>query len=327
MSFTLRQIKHAESLARHRNFREAAVELSISQPALTRSIKSLEAILGGQLFDRLSVGVEPTGAGLVFLEKARQLLMDSRELRREVEATLGLTLGSLCVAVGPYPGEYLVPEAMARIIGQYPELTYRISEMDWSEIPDSLLNRNVDIAVADISSVDDDPRFDTELLMDDPLFYVCGRDHPLANRSNVGLSEIRSYPLVANSVPPRMAKFLTNPGPSGSIRRDTGLFEPRVEVTTFSATKRVLFSSNAVTCTPILQVEPELTNGSLALIHTEPVPLRMNSGFIYLAGRTLSAAAIRYMEEVRAIKLTMDRRSAEFEKQFLSYRDETREVL
>ncbi len=95
MSFTLRQITHAEALARHRNFREAAVELSISQPALTRSIKSLEAILGGQLFDRLSTGVEPTGAGVVFLENARQLLLKSSELEREVGATLGLTLGSL----------------------------------------------------------------------------------------------------------------------------------------------------------------------------------------------------------------------------------------
>jgi DNA-binding transcriptional LysR family regulator len=319
MRFTLRQIKHAEALARHRNFREAAVELSISQPALTRSIKALEAILGGELFDRLSTGVEPTGAGLVFLNRARQLLVESSELEREVGATLGLNLGSLYIATGPYPGEYLVPEALARLICQYPELTYRISEMDWSDIPDSLLTRNFDIAVADISSVDDDPRFDTELLIDDPLFYVCRRDHPLANRSNVDLSEVRSYPLVANSVPSKMSSFLTNPGPSGSISRDTGVFKARVEVTTFSATKRVLFSSNAVTCTPILQVEPELNSGTLTLIRTEPVPLRMNSGFIYLTGRTLSPAAIRYMEEVRVIKSLMDSRSTEFAAKFRLY--------
>ncbi len=319
MRFTLRQIEHAEVLARHRNFREAAVELCISQPALTRSIKCLEAILGGQLFDRLSTGVEPTGAGLVFLEKARQLLVKSSELEQEVGATLGLTLGSLSIATGPYPGEYLVPEALARLIGQYPELSYQISEMDWSEIPDSLLTRNADIAVADIGSIDDDPRFDTELLIDDPLFYVCRRDHPLANRSHVALSEVRSYPLVANSVPARMASFITHPGPSGSINRDTGVFGPRVEVTTFSATKRVLFSSNAVACAPILQVEPELNSGSLTLIRTEPVPLQMKAGFIYLAGRTLSAAAMRYMEEVRSIKALMDSRSTEFEAKFRAY--------
>ncbi len=317
MRFTLRQIKHAEALARHGNFRQAAAEQSISQPALTRSIKSLEAILGGQLFDRLSTGVEPTKAGSVFLEKARQLLMESSELEREVGATLGLTRGSLHIATGPYPGEYLVPEALARIIGQYPELTYRISEMDWSDIPDSLLTRNFDIAVADIGSVEDDPRFDTELLIDDPLFYVCRRDHPLANLSDVDLSEVYSYPLITNSVPSKMARFLTNPGPSGSISRDTGVFEPRVEVTTFSATKRVLFSSNAVSLAPILQVEPELNSGSLALIRTGAVPLRMNSGFIYLAGRTLSPAAVRYMEEVRLIKSLLDSRSTEFEAKFL----------
>lgn len=319
MRYTLKQITHAETLARHRNFRAAAAELSISQPALTRSIKSLEATFGGQLFDRLNTGVEPTEAGRVFLENARQLLLKSNELEREVGAALGLTLGSLHIATGPYPGECLVPEALARLIEKYPELTYRISEMDWSDIPDSLLTRTFDIGVADISSVDDDPRFDTEPLIDDPLFYVCRPDHPLANHSNVDLSEIRSYPLVANRVPAKMTSFLANSGPSGSISRDTGLFEPRVVVTTFSATKRVLFSSNAVALAPILQVEPELSSGSLTLIGTEPLPLRMNSGFIYLAGRTLSPAAIRYMEEVRAIKSVMDSRSTEFEKKFRSY--------
>jgi DNA-binding transcriptional LysR family regulator len=319
MRFTLRQIAHAEALARHGNFREAAVELSITQPALTRSIKSLEAILGGQLFDRLTTGVEPTGAGLVFLKKARQLLVESSELEREVRATLGLTQGSLCIATGPYPGESLVPEALARLIGQYPKLSYRISEMDWSQIPDSLLARTIDIAVADISSAEDDPRFDTELLIDDPLFYVCRRDHPLANRSDVDLAEVRSYPLVANSVPARMTHFITHPGPSGSINRDTGVFQPRVEVTTFSATKRVLFSSNAVACAPILQVEPELSSGSLALIRTEQIPLRMRTGFIYLTRRTLSSAAICYMEEVRAVKSLMDSRSTEFEEKYLTY--------
>ncbi|MFT4672324.1 MAG: DNA-binding transcriptional LysR family regulator [Candidatus Azotimanducaceae bacterium] len=157
-------------MARHRNFRQGAVELSVTQPALTRNIKSLEAILGGQLFDRLSTGVEPTGTGVVFLEKARQLLMD------------------------------------------------------WSQIPDSLLTRNYDIAIADISSVYGDPKFDNEPLIDDPLYYVCRRDNPLANLSDVDLREAHSYPLIGNSVPSKMNSFLTNPGPSGSISRDTGIF-------------------------------------------------------------------------------------------------------
>ena len=190
MRFTLRQIKHAEAFARYRNFRQAAVELSISQPALTRSIKSLEAILGGQLFDRLSTGVEPTATGGVFLDKARQLLVDSSELAPKVGAILGLAQGSLRIATGPCPEEYLVPEALARLIQQSPRLTYRVSEMDWSQILDSLLTHNFDIAVADISSVDGDPRFDTEPLIDDPLYYVCRRDHPLANLSDVDLSDI-----------------------------------------------------------------------------------------------------------------------------------------
>lgn len=96
--------------------------------------------------------------------------------------------------------------------------------MDSSQIPDSLLTRNFDIAIADISSVYGDPRFDTEPLIDDPLYCVCRRDHPLANLSDVDLREVHSYSLMGYSVPSKMNSFLTNPGPSGSLSRDTGIF-------------------------------------------------------------------------------------------------------
>jgi len=316
MRFTYRQILHADAVARHRSFREAAAELFLTQPALTRSIKSLEASLGGQVFDRLSTGVEPTRLGEVFLAKARLLLLESDGLERDVDAILGLQQGLLSVATGPYPGEYLVPEAMARLVKEYPTLTYRLSEMDWRTISDAILARTVEIAIADIGIASADQRLEVELLIDDPLFYICRPGHPLANQRDVSFEDIHHYPLVSNSIPPKMNDFLSNPGPSGSIDHTTGRFEPRIEVTTFSATKRVVMSSDGVTLAPISQVESELNSGSLTVIRTEPVPLRMNSGFIYLTERTLSPMAVRFKEEVRRVKSHLDERSARFEASF-----------
>ena len=81
MRVSFRQLGHAMALAKHRNFRLAAEELHISQPALTRSVRALEEALGARLFDRLSTGVEPTPAGEIVLARGRRVLQES-EIRR-----------------------------------------------------------------------------------------------------------------------------------------------------------------------------------------------------------------------------------------------------
>jgi DNA-binding transcriptional LysR family regulator len=312
MRFTLRQIEHALALAEHRNFREAASALHISQPALTRSIRALEAAMGGQLFDRLSTGVEPTQAGAVFLQRALNLTVESLELQRDVAASLGLSLGTLSVACGPYPGEYLVPAAVGRLLTKHPELAYRLIEMDWGNIPESLLLREIDIAVADISSVKGDSRFRTDVLIDDPLYYVSRRDHPLAARDKLSFEQVQQYPLVANRVPEQMRSFIAVEGPPGETNPLTGVFAPRVEATTLAATKRVLLASDAVSLSPVAHMEADLRSGNLVILNTPPVPLNMNSGFIYLAERSLSPAAEQFILEVRAVKALMDLRAAPF---------------
>jgi DNA-binding transcriptional LysR family regulator len=81
----LRHLRHALALAEHGNFARAADACHITQPALTRSIQSLEAALGVTLFDRRRGGVEPTAFGRLVLDHAAGLDMGSRELERELQ--------------------------------------------------------------------------------------------------------------------------------------------------------------------------------------------------------------------------------------------------
>ena len=74
MRITLRQLQHASALARHGSFREAAADMHITQPALTRSIQTLESSLGVSLFDRQTNGVEVSRAGEVLLRRAEGVL-------------------------------------------------------------------------------------------------------------------------------------------------------------------------------------------------------------------------------------------------------------
>ena len=70
----LKRLRYAIGLADELNFARAAEKLHLSQPALSRSIQTLEEELGMLLFDRDNRNVAVTTAGAVFLDRARQLL-------------------------------------------------------------------------------------------------------------------------------------------------------------------------------------------------------------------------------------------------------------
>jgi DNA-binding transcriptional LysR family regulator len=302
MKISLRQLAHAEALARHGQFRDAALELHITQPALTRSIQALERALGGRLFDRRSGEVTPTRAGELVLEKARRVLPAVRELEEDTRSLLGLQSGSLSISTGPYPGYLLVPLAVSRVAGLYPGLSIRVREVDWTEVKGQLLDRESDIAVADISLAREDPRLAAEPLGQDQLFYFCRPGHPMANRDQVTIEDIRSYPLAGNKAPQRMTEIVGGHGRAGERDPVSGLFHPRIEIATVSALKQVVAASDAVGLCPLIFLEEELLRGELVLIPADTPTLFLDSGLLYLAGKSLSPASLAFMEAARLVR-------------------------
>tara|TARA_R110001592_G_scaffold363043_2_gene679782 strand:+ start:41773 stop:42729 length:957 start_codon:yes stop_codon:yes gene_type:complete len=307
MSF--RQLAHARALAVHGNYRLAAAQLHISQPALTRSIKALEAILAVELFDRLPSGVQLTPAGEILLERGRRVLQEGEDMERALADFLGLGSGSLVVSTGPFPGDALVPDALAAMMRHAPDVTCRMREADWSDVSDHLLERESDLAVADLSDVVDDDRFTAELLMEDHLFFVCRSQHPLAGKTRVRTVDFADYPLVGNRVPDHINRLLLDPVTARSSTRPAAPFRVKIDVATFAAARRMVLASDGITLATLGHVASELLDGSMKLLDTgKPAP-RLHSGIIYLKGRSMSPAAEQFAQELRRLKLEMDSRT------------------
>lgn len=311
MKMSFRQLSHALALAKHRNFRLAAAELHISQPALTRSVKALEDALGARLFDRLSSGVELTSAGEIVLQRGRRVLQESEDMERALADLLGMVRGSLVISTGPYPGDALVPDAVAALMQRAPDIRCLIREVDWTTVPRQLLERESDLAVADIGEVEGDERFATELLITDPFYFVCRSQHPLARKRRVDRADFSRYPLVGSRVRGRVGRFLAA-GATGPDDPDSaGPFRVKIDVATFAATRRILLASDGITMAPLAQVAGELRDGSLTLLPTELELPRMRSGLIFLRGRSFSPAAALFAEQLRRLKGDLDRQTAD----------------
>lgn len=124
---------------------EASRRLNITAAAVAQQINSLENEIGVELVTRVGKTVRPTEAGHRILERSRTLLHDAANLK--AIANLGeisgeLRLGSINTAV-----ESLVPEVIAQLVGNYPDLKFHIKSALSSELFDAVQHGDLDAAV------------------------------------------------------------------------------------------------------------------------------------------------------------------------------------
>jgi DNA-binding transcriptional LysR family regulator len=132
------------------SLRNAARLLDISQPAITKLIKELEADVQASLLTRTSTGVSLTPQGLILFEKARKITRDLSVVKDEILQFNGLMRGDLTIAAVPLAVMMLIPEAVRTFSKQYPDINLRISEELYFEQLERLRRGEVQIGIGGI---------------------------------------------------------------------------------------------------------------------------------------------------------------------------------
>lgn len=179
MGLSLKQLETFVAVAETGSIRAAARSLHVSQPAVTKSVRSLESGLHARLLHRGPHGVTLTAVGRSFLARVR---VAQAELRRaQEEASGGAGAATVALGLGPVAAVMLAPQVLARLHRESPGAGIRVME----GFPPALLplvrDGTLDIAIG--------PRLDTQLdpgLSFRPLFredfvVVARNDHPLRN--------------------------------------------------------------------------------------------------------------------------------------------------
>lgn len=289
MAFQLRQLQYAVTLADEGNFSAAARRLHLSQPALSRSIKSLEEMFGATLFDRGSAGVTPTAIGRIVVERGRALLAGAADVEREVKLAMGLEIGSLNVGAAPYPANISVGRACGLLLRDHPGLRLDVRVGDWSLLVQMVLEGQLDVAVAEISAATQDKLLETEALPRHHGFFICNPEHPLAHEPALSLAKVLEFPLVAPSLPERLSSL------RGVHRVDT-----------FLLVRDIVLSSDAVGMATASQAAPDEREGLLFRLPLQLPWLHTDYGFVRLKGRTPSPAALAFMAKVREVEAALE---------------------
>lgn len=198
MAISLRQICYFVATAEQGQISQAAVDLGISQSAITTAIKDLEQIVGFDLFNRSAQGMELTVAG-------RQFLFHAYDILNKVNEATNLLLpandfaGRLAVAATYTVIGYFLPNHLGRLKRAWPNLDIQLFELNREAIEEGLLSNRYDIAVVLTSNVLN-PDLATETLLSSRRRLWAAAKHPLLSRHAVGLKEIADEPYIMLTV-------------------------------------------------------------------------------------------------------------------------------
>lgn len=121
----LRDLRYFEAIAELQHLGQASARLHRTQPALTSSIRRLEADCGTPLFERAGRGIRLTEAGRVLQKWAQRMRFDMEDAQRELAAIgAGLT-GHVRIGIVPTAAQFLLPAVARQLLQEAPGVTLR----------------------------------------------------------------------------------------------------------------------------------------------------------------------------------------------------------
>lgn len=192
--FTLKQLTYFVMSVRTGKISAAAVELGISQSAITTAILDLENLLGAALLERHPGGIRPTYRGQMFFTHAENILSAASDAQRSPFRGNAVVEGPLRIcATYVVCGYFLLPR-VAKFRKLFPKIDLSIVEVTRNEGEAMLMSGEVDLSVMLTSNLERADEIESiRLLRSRRQLWVRG-DSELASRDDVGLAEIAEMP-------------------------------------------------------------------------------------------------------------------------------------
>jgi DNA-binding transcriptional LysR family regulator len=267
MDVHLRDLRYFVAVADELNFTRAAERLHLSQPALSKQIRGLEASLRAQLLRRDRRQVELTAAGRALHATARSLLADWDEAAAVVAEAAAAEAKTLRVGTLTSIGRGLFPAALEEFGKRQPGWQVELQSFGWGDPTAGLSGQETDAAFVWLPV---GAGLETEVLASEPRLVAISSRHPLAGRAQVNFAEITGEPFAALPVsagpardfwlaaacrggrPPRIAAEVS------SADEVFELVSAGTAVTLLAEGNAIVYARAGITCIPVTGLEPAL---------------------------------------------------------------------
>jgi len=182
------RLEYFQTLARVQHMTRAAEMLSISQPALSRSIASLEQDIGIPLFDRQGRSIILNRYGIMFLERVNRILKEMNDGLNDIQQLIDPERGEVSLGFLHTLGTSTVPNIIRAFHEEFPHITFQFKQNHTHTQLKQLKSGELDLCL--LANMENEQPIEWTELWRDELFIVVQKCHPLGNRKSVFLKEI-----------------------------------------------------------------------------------------------------------------------------------------
>ncbi|RYG89212.1 LysR family transcriptional regulator [Loktanella sp. IMCC34160] len=290
----LRHLRCFLEVARAESVSVAADRLNLTQPAVSRSLKELEDILGAQLFDRVGRGLRLNESGRIFQSHAAasmtELMRGHDRLAKEGSTAVRLSVGAL-----PTASTDLLPQAALQFRKESPNVRLHIQTGPNWLLFNQLRDGTLDLVVGRMPEKDASTGVTFQQLYIEDVVLVCGPGHAILSADEPARN-IRHFPLI---LPPKGAVI------SGTVDRylsSIGLPEMRgdIETVALPVGRKIVQSSDMLWFISRGVVAEELRLGTLIAVNLESPLLSGPVGVSVSRSAPLSVERSNLIECLRA---------------------------
>ncbi|WFP65578.1 MULTISPECIES: LysR family transcriptional regulator [unclassified Mesorhizobium] len=200
MTFSLKQVRYFIAAAETGQVSRAAIQLNVSQSAVTTAIRQLEDLIGITLLNRTSLGVTLTRDGEQFLRRGRDIIATVEQalhLQRDGEREVAgeVRLGTTTIVTG-----YFLAPLLARFHYVYPDVRLILEELSRQAAEKAVLDGRFDLALTMTQDAQQDGGLNYKLLHRSSRRLWLSANHALLAKESVTLGEVAQEPYIALTV-------------------------------------------------------------------------------------------------------------------------------
>jgi len=277
------------------NFRRAADELSLTQPAVTAQIRSLEEGLGLALFDRIGRDVKLTPSGRTLLEYVRQIEAISNDALAALAIFGGQQGIELTIGASHTIAVYLLPKLLAPLMEEWPKLRIHVMSGSTNEVLHALTSHQIVLGLIEAEAFRPDLKIET--FGEDELALIVHPSHRWAKKSVIKAAELIQEHILLREIGSGMRRFVEEYlEQSGVLRQQLRI---SIDMTSTEGIISAVEAGLGVGFVPLLSLEKSLQLGSVKTIPLENGPILRHLSSALLNGPEPKGPAGRLLELVR----------------------------
>ena len=301
LPFTLQQLRILRAVATEKNFTKAADILYISQPSLSKQIKTLEKNLDTLLINRERNTISLTESGAVLLQYSERILALCEESCRALIDLKNGDRGNLTVGASQTIGTYLMPRILALFAQNYPQIDLKVQVNSTRLIAKNIINREIDIAVVG-GEISDDLKKNLTIqpFVYDELSLIISKSHPFAKKKKINKEDLYCLDFITLNSNSTIKKFIDNILSQNAI--DTQQLRTILQLNSIESIKTAVSLGLGAAFVSSSAIEKELQLQTIAIIKIDNITINRKLSIISNPECYKSKAFEFFYTELRRLK-------------------------